>query len=137
VRVIASEGGEKRPVIFLEDQGEATHLRTAAATDLQNFERFLYANLRTQWMYRPELGLRLTQYRTRGGAYVPFVLRAKGETALGIIPILEENPGPHALGSAASLLKRHFASKVLFVHPGRKDWILDSRQRVVGAASLL
>lgn len=59
VRVISSEGGEKRPVVFFEDQGEATHLQTSPRTELEDFERFLYANLRTQWMYRPEKGIRL------------------------------------------------------------------------------
>jgi predicted AAA+ superfamily ATPase len=136
IRVIPAEGGEKRPVIFLEDQGEATQLKTLAPTPLEDLERFLYANLRTQWIYRPELGIRLSQYRTRGGSYVPFVLRSKSG-ALGILPILEENPGPQAMGSASSFLKTVPGSKLIFVHPGTKDQILSTRQRALGMGRLL
>lgn len=128
VRLYDSEGEQKTPVLYYEDQGEASYLTSGLRTDLQMIEHYLYANLRCQWMYRPELQVKLTQYRTRSGALVPFVLRSpKG--VLGIIPSLEDNPNQSAYGSANSFLKANPEAKVLYVHLGNKDMIINSRER--------
>jgi len=136
IRVYETEGGQKAPVVYFEDQGEASYLSSKERSELQQLEHYIYANLRTQWHYRPELRVRMSQYRTRGGALVPFVLRSS-KGVLGIIPTLEENPGPSAYGSGTSFLKENSSAKVLYVHLGKKDQLLNKRERSLPVSSLV
>lgn len=123
IRVIETEGGERRPVIFLEDQGLATYLaekRQWTATD--NIIRGLFANLRPVFRYHPKLGdprTRLYQYRTRGGALVPLCVRHRN-AELGFIALPSEEVTRQAMGSAMSFLKNKKNSRVVFVHMGKK-----------------
>ncbi len=91
IRIIPTEGTEKKPVIFLEDQGEASYLAAGRYDELTNLTRFLFSDLRTQLHYRPELGVRIFQFRNRGGAHVPLCF-AQGARVLGIIPSLSDRP---------------------------------------------
>lgn len=128
IRIYEAEGNQNSPILYFEDQGEASHLLTLPRTELQEIEHYIYANFRAQWMYRPELKIKLTQYRTRSGAMVPFVLRSpKG--ILGILPSIEENPSPSSYGSANSFLKENPSAKVLYLHKGKKDKIISPRER--------
>ncbi|HMO18961.1 MAG TPA: AAA family ATPase [Oligoflexia bacterium] len=136
VRVYDSEGGQKAPVLYFEDQGEASHLMVQARTEFQEVEHYFYANFRSQWMYRPELSIRMTQYRTRSGAVVPFVLRDK-KNVLGILPIADENPSFAVFGSARSFLSENPHAKVLYVHGGTTDKILNSRERIISMGALM
>lgn len=136
IRLLPTEGSEKKPVLFFEDQGEASLLTGNRSDELTDLTRFLFAQLRHQFVYRPELEGSLFQYRTRGGAYVPLCFRIK-KSVLGIIPILEENPSENAMASARSFFKAYADSKVIFVHLGKNDQIIDRRMRVVGVAQII
>lgn len=133
IRLVPTEGTEKRPVIFFEDQGEATFLTDNRYTDLAQLTRFLFAQIRHQWVYRPELGAKLFQYRTRGGAYIPLCLRIQNQV-LGILPILTETPETTALGSARSFIKAYDHAKVIFVHPGKNDEVITPQLRALPLA---
>ncbi len=136
IRLIETEGSEKKPVLFFEDQGEASFLTDSKYDLLTQLTRFLYANLRVQWFYRPEVEGSIFQFRNRGGSFVPLCFRNKnGE--VGIIPILDENPNERALATARSFLKSYSRSKVVFVHLGNNDQVLSSRLRVLSASQLL
>ncbi len=136
LRVIPTEGNEKRPVIWLEDQGEATFLNGGRYDLLTDLTRFLYSELRSQFHYRPELRCRQFQFRNRGGAFVPIAF-TNGKGTLGIIPSIEETPNRSATQSAISFLKNYHNAKVLFVHMGTKDMTIDDRMRSIGYAKLL
>lgn len=136
IRIIETEGTEKRPVLFFEDQGEATFLCDNRYDDLTQMTRFLFSQLRHQWVYRPEVEGSFFQYRTRGGAFVPLCFRDKNGV-LGIIPILEESPNESELASARSFLGKTPRSKALFVHLGSHDQILSNRMRTFGICQLI
>ncbi len=55
IRLIPTEGSQKKSVLFFEDVGEANYLSNLAQNELTALTTFLFANLRTQYMYRPEL----------------------------------------------------------------------------------
>ncbi len=131
IRLIRTEGTEQKPVLFLEDQGEATYLagdRYDAHTQLL---RFLYANLRHQLHYRPELCGEIFQFRNRGGACVPLCFRV-GKSVLGILPSLTENPPVESLATARSFLKTYSGSKLLYVHSFEGDRLIEPRIRSLG-----
>jgi predicted AAA+ superfamily ATPase len=136
IRLVPTEGTEKKPVIFFEDQGEASYLTENKYDDLTQLTRFLYANLRVQFHYRPELECKIFQFRNRGGAFLPLCFRSN-EGELGIIPIHDENPGEASLATARSFLNTYSKAKVLFVHLGENDQVLSSRMRVLGVSKLL
>lgn len=135
IRIVPAEGGERKPILYFEDQGEAHHLRRKPASEIQRLGFFLFSQLRTQWTYRPELGLRLTEFRTRGGAYVPLALHSPSGS-LGILPVLEENPSPQALGSARAFQRAYRGAKILFAHRGRTDACLSDSQRTLPVSKL-
>ena len=136
IRIIETEGTEKKPVLFFEDQGEATYLTSNRYDDLTQITRFLFGQIRHQWAYRPETEGSLFQYRTRGGAYVPLCFRNK-DGELGILPIIEENPNQNAMASARSFLDAYPNSKIIFVHLGSNDQVLSARMRVLQIAQIL
>lgn len=136
IRLVETEGSRRRPVIFFEDQGEATHLAGDRTDVLLGITRFLFSFLRQQWIYRPELEARLFQYRSRGGAFVPLALRTKLGT-LGFIPMLDEAPGRHEMASARSFLGSYKSGRCLFVHLGRSDRTLGTNLRTVPVSCLV
>lgn len=131
IRIIRTEGSERKSVLFFEDQGEATYLTGNRYSDSSQLLRFLYSELRHQIHYRPELMAEIFQFRNRGGTLVPLCFRS-GKSVLGIIPILTENPSPMLFPAARSFLKTYPNSKLLFVHQGNSDVILNERMRCLG-----
>lgn len=136
IRVVNTEGTRRRPVLFFEDQGEASHLAEGKADTIFNLTRFLFSFVRHQWVYRPELGASLFQFRSRGGAFVPLAVRS-GNRSLGIIPMLDETPGKHELGSARSFLATYENSRCIFVHLGESDRIIDRSMRVIPLSRMI
>ena len=136
IRLIPTEGSEKKPVLYFEDQGEASYLSENRYDDTTQLLRFLYSQLRVQIHYRPELNATLFQYRNRGGASVPLCFRSQ-KHVLGIIPIPTENLQPQWMTTAKSFMRAYPGAKVLFVHQGSKDEILSPQVRVLGAGLLL
>lgn len=136
IRLVDTEGSRRRPIIFFEDQGEATHLAGDRSDPLFQMTRFLFSYVRQQWVYRPELEARLFQYRNRGGAFVPLALHTKLGT-LGFIPMLDETPGKHEIASATSFLNSYKNSKCLLVHQGELDRCVSNSLRIVPLSSLV
>lgn len=138
IRVVACEGNESRPVIFLEDQGEATYLfsqrlsggSSTATTPIAELERLAYAHLRIPFTYTSGVSWGIFQYRQQGGAYVPFVIRALGK-ALGFICMPESTPSLGSLRSAASFLNKNEAAKLVYLHPGKETAVLNDRELIL------
>lgn len=135
IRVILTEGGEKRPVLFFEDQGEASYLLGGSPQPAMKTTLFLYSNLRAQVAYRPDLNTEIFQYRTRGGAYVPLCFRSPRGT-LGVIPMLDRSPTRSEIGSATSFMKKFRSSKIIFVHEDAKDSHLGRGMRILNISQL-
>ncbi len=140
IRILKTQGTEVKPVLFLEDQGEASFLMEGSTHPLDDIVRFCFANLRVQCLYRSDFKAEFFQYRNRGGAHVPLAIqiyREKKQSYLGLIPILETTPTSHDLGSAYSFLKRFPDSKIIFVTLEDADRILFSNMRVVSVGKLV
>lgn len=136
VRVLETRGTEKRPVLFLEDQGEASFLRGGRKDDLADLTRFLFAQLRVQHVYRPSEKTRVFQYRNRGGALVPLAYEnARG--AVGFIPSLTETPDASALASARSFTQAFRNAKVVVFHRGTSDLTISPAVRAVSVGKLV
>jgi len=118
--VIETEGSEKKPALLFEDPGELNFLAEGRLNDLSVWSSTVLAHVRTILDVPLTRGQKypskFSQYRTRGGAFVPLVVRS-GEKSLGIIPMVEENPDLHALGSARSFLKANPNGSILCIHP--------------------
>ncbi len=136
IRILETEGSRRRPVLFFEDQGEASHLAGENRDLLHNMTRFLFSFIRQQWVYRPELAGTLFQFRSRGGAFVPLTLRTK-QGILGFIPMLDEVPGRHELASAQSFIANYPNARCLFVHLGKEDRLLGKEMRIVPLGHLV
>lgn len=116
-RVPALEQG--KPTLFLEDQGMASWLAGAATVSADDIVRGLYANLRQEIHYRPELGGRISHWRTRHDAEVPLVFDLP-RGRLGFLATTLEEPAPKSLGSAGAFLRRYPAARVVLAYAGRK-----------------
>ena len=135
IRIIPTIGTRQKPVVFFEDAGEARFLAEQFQTPFTPLLNTCFSNLRAQIAYRPELGIKTYQYRRRGGALIPLCFRA-GDSHLGILPLLDEAPTQSELASARSFVRFKPNSKVLLVHSGSKDLVLEKGIRLLGAAQL-
>lgn len=126
LRILETRGGEKSPIVFLEDQGEASHLRSTPTDVYTDWLRILYANLRIPFFLAAEESPKFFQWRTRGGAFVPLAVQTtKG--ILGFLLSLEENPTEAALKSAQAFLKANARSRVLLLSPHPRMECLSER----------
>jgi predicted AAA+ superfamily ATPase len=117
IRVLPTEGGGRKSVIFFEDQGQASHLAENRYGARQRQVASLFSAIRGHLHYQPELNARAFQYRARGGAFVPLAWHTRKGT-FGVLPILEKRPGKSALGSARSFIKAYPGSRVIIAHAG-------------------
>lgn len=104
---------------YFEDQGVATYLmRGQALEPHRELQRWVWSELRAQALYRKEHGAVLSEYTTRGGAHVPFVL----ETAKGIRVAITVSDGDtlteKALKSLYSFETRFSGSYLIHLHAG-------------------
>jgi predicted AAA+ superfamily ATPase len=118
--LLEAEGSEKKPALLFEDPGELNFLTEGRLSHLDTWTSTVLTHVRTI-LDVPLAGgakypTRFSQYRTRGGAFVPLVARA-GARALGVIPMVEENPDLHVLGSARSFLRVNPGASVVCIHP--------------------
>ena len=95
----------------------------------------VYRNVREQVFYRIGENADFFQYRTRGGAFVPFAVRAP-EAVLGFLPV-RGAPSRAALAAAHSFLRRYANAKVLLVTDSGDTRTIDDRTAVVSATRLL
>jgi hypothetical protein len=124
---VAAEGSEKKQALIFEDPGELNFLAEGRLNDLAVWSATVISHVRTI-LDVPLTGnykypCRFSQYRTRGGEFVPLVVRC-GQKVLGIIPMVEENPGLQVLGSAHSFLKSNPEGSVICVHPHERLQLL-------------
>jgi len=136
IRVIDSIGTEKKPVLFMEDQGEATYLCGGRYSEIMDLTRFLFSQLRAQIHYRPELKIKMTAWKNRGGAHVPLCFEQRN-SFLGIIPSLEESPDSTAMASARSFIKKFQNGKILIAHPHKKDVLIHPSIRSLPIGKLI
>jgi len=116
IRWVPSIGSSRKKSYIFEDQGEATHLQTQPQRPVQDFVRFLYANLRSQWHYQNRFKVSVSQMRSRTGQWIPWVIQGFGGSEVALIPVLDQTPGPGVLGAAGSFLRKFPNGKVLLVH---------------------
>jgi len=109
----------KKHTVFLEDQGMASWLKESVFTSAEDLTRGLYANLRQEYHYRPQIGAKIFQWRTRNDVEVPLIFSSR-QGRLGIIPTLSEEPAPKTLGSARSFLAKFPGSKVVIAYGGSR-----------------
>ncbi|MCM2279496.1 MAG: AAA family ATPase [Oligoflexia bacterium] len=110
---------QARPVVFLEDQGMATHLAAGESTPESDLMRGLFSCILPQFLYRPETAPVFYQYRTRGGARVDIAIRTS-VGRLGIIPVRGDGPAASALASARSFIADSVGAKAVIAHSGSK-----------------
>lgn len=138
IRMIPCEGNETRPVLFFEDQGEATYLGSLPCPQstrvdpwmVTELERLAFAHLRIPLTYASGIPWNISQYRQQGGAYLPFVIRSRNH-ALGVICMQESHPSLGASRSALSFLSRHEQAKLVYLHPGNRIHVLNNRELVL------
>lgn len=140
LHLIEAEGTEKRPAILFEDPGEANFLAEGRLDDLSIWSATVLSHVRSI-LDLPLTGqqkfiCRFSQYRTRGGAFVPLVVRC-GKATLGIIPMIEENPNAQIIGSANSFLRSNPGATLACVHPHSKQLILGRDLIVIPASTFL
>jgi len=144
IRALRCEGNEVRPVLFFEDQGEASYLSSLRLSGepgtftnlVLDLERLAFAHLRIPFAYTPGVALEISQYRQQGGAYVPFVLRSSGK-ALGVICMQEFHPSLSSSRSAGSFLDNTMHSKLIYLHPGKEITLINERELVLPMALIL
>jgi predicted AAA+ superfamily ATPase len=136
IRVFPTSGSRRKPVVFFEDAGEARFLAEHFQSPRIPLLNTLFSNFHTQVAYRPELAIKMYQYRTRGGVTIPLCFRS-GNSHLGVLPLQDDSPNQSEIASARSFVRSHDQAKVLLVHTGSRDWSLDKKIRVVSASQLL
>jgi predicted AAA+ superfamily ATPase len=109
---------------FVEDLGLASLYGTPA----RPVQCFVYSELKAQSLYRPELRIELTEYHTRGGAYLPFVLRSPTLGTIGISVQEEDFVSEKSLGSLDSFKKINPSAKLIVFHRGSEPSILGPNQ---------
>lgn len=136
IRIIPTEGGEVRPVVFLEDQGEANYLAPQSLDPMTQFLGVLFAQIRVVFSFYPELRSQLFQYRTPGGAFMPLCVRIK-DHVVGLILCENIKPTIQAQKSAQSFLSNYKNAKVLFVHQGLEFEAFSANQASIPVALLI
>jgi len=104
-------------VAFFEDQGLATHLIADQREPQLDLVRGLHANLVPQFLYRPELAARFSQYRTRGGACIQWMVQTEAGS-IGVVPVAGPEASLSALASSRSFLAHYPEAKVIIAHQG-------------------
>jgi uncharacterized protein len=124
---LTAEGTEKKQCVLFEDPGELNFLASGRLSDMAVWTSVVLSHVRTIFDVpltgKLKYPCRFSQYRTRGGAFVPLVVRC-GDNVLGVIPMVEENPTLQVLGSARSFLKYNPQASVLCIHPHKKIQLL-------------
>ncbi len=137
IRTIPIEGGRKGQVILFEDMGECSLLRKGIdITPEQSLTHFAYLHFRAQFDYELDEPTTVFQYHSKGGAFVPLVFQNSKGT-LGIIVLDDFKNHQASIQSANSLLKSYPKSKVIMIHSGTEEKLLQGRIRVCPIAVLV
>lgn len=117
IRTVLIEGSTKGHVCFFEDVAEARLLSQREFSTFEDLTSLCFANSRHEFNYRLGEPVRMFQYRTRGGAYVPLCFAGKSGI-VGILPIEEAEAWTRVSGTIESFLKTYANGKLILVHPG-------------------
>ena len=117
IRQLPLEGGRKGHIAYFEDQGEHQLLGAGKIQKAQLLEHYLWLQMRAQFIYSYEELPEFFQYRTRGGAIVPFAVRTQ-EGVLGFLWSPTEEPSLSLRYTAQSFLKTYSRGKIIIAHPG-------------------
>jgi hypothetical protein len=107
---------------FVEDPG----LAGVKMPLLRPVRNLVYHELKSQVMCRPELRAQLSEFRTRGGAEVPFIIESPvlGRLAIGINE--EDVVSPKTRGGLMAFRKKFREAKLLAIHRGPSPAILEN-----------
>ena len=117
IRPVRSTGDQSKGSYFLEDQGMASWLTRKTLDSSTDVIRGLYANLRQEFFYRPDLNGRIRQYRTKHDVEIPLVFHTE-DWGVGILATLEKTPRPKTLSSALAYLKKHPRHSCVIAYAG-------------------
>lgn len=115
IRIIPIEGSTMGSTILFEDQGEAAYLRRNTVDLKTQLSHFIFTNVRQQFFYRIGESVRLFQYRTRGGAFVPICFANKSGV-LGLLPLNDLSDLDSVSGTVNSFLSHYERGKIILVH---------------------
>jgi len=135
IRTVPCEGDYSKPLVFLEDVGELSHLLTLSPDDPRLVLSFLHQNLRTQFHYRPELKAEQFAFRSVAGHFVPICYRIGPDKVLGLIPLGQGIEAAHR--DAKAFIKSYPKASALIVGIEDKDVFLGPRIRWVGMGRLI
>ncbi|MBI4924710.1 MAG: ATP-binding protein [Bdellovibrio sp.] len=127
IRTLPASGGLNTPTFYFEDQGFVSFLLSRIGfvqqMDQKTIVRLIHSCVLPQFRYRPESIPQFFQFKTRGGAFVPFGIKTRYGT-LGLIANPDSDPLPSSIASAKSFLRHHSQSKVLIICSDGKPRIL-------------
>ena len=114
---------------YFNDSGMLSYLHDCLADPDQWLAQWLFQELRAQVEYRRELQFSLEEYRTRGGAHVPFVLRSRkrGVTSVAICHDSGEAMSEKTLKSLYSYAKRDPSCLLIAFNLGTKAYLHKNR----------
>lgn len=110
---------------FCEDLGLGSFLTKGAdrMTDSQNLSRFLFREFHTQLSYVFPSEVELTDFSTRGGAFVPFVIGKAKSPSLAIGLDADVVSSEKTLKGLGTFRKHHKSSKLIAIHKGKQAYI--------------
>ena len=135
LRHVPLEGDFHGSALFFEDHAEASVLAQTPITPDRRWEGLVYRNLREQVFYQLGENVSFFQYRTRGGARVPFAIRS-AESTLGFIPLLGA-PTRMAIAAAQSFLRKYVNGRVILITDENTLRVIDDRTLLVPATQIL
>ena len=105
---------------FIEDLG----IRRLLAENERPALTFVFSELKAQALYHKEAGFQLREYRTRGGAHVPFVLQSRDRAPLAFCISETSEMTPKNIASLRSFGSANPKSVLVVVHRGSEANIL-------------
>jgi hypothetical protein len=104
---------------YFEDQGIASYLlRGQMLGPRREIQRWVWSELRAQTLYRKDYGATLTEYSTRGGAYVPFIVETSKGIRLAITISDGDTLTEKNLKSLYSYKKKFPGARLIHLHQG-------------------
>ncbi len=140
IRTLPASGGLNTPTFYFEDQGIVSFLMGRIGFMQQMDQRIMlqliYSCVLPQFRYRPETLPQFFQFKTRGGAFVPFGIKTRNGT-LALISNPDSDPLPSSIASAKSFLKYYPKSRVLILCPDGKPRVLSSQIAILPILSVV
>ncbi len=126
IRLVKCVGDEKKPTYFLEDQGLSSWISRRGLETSQDIVRCLYANLRQEIHYRPELNGKVYQFRTKNDVEIPIVFDADS-IKIGILATTDVALRPKTIGNAQAFLNKFPDFRCVVAYAGREAIVRSER----------